>query len=369
MNSYVFSDTDRFRYVRWMDVAVTCPSCKLIAACNCRESLLSYFAILERVQKRVLTQQASSSVANLPVASAGVDKLEAYFTETINLQCVVARSIELGYKVEQVRLRERTPFTKISREDQFIHLRPSVDRSCASSMITNPNRFGTWSSFLEFIRILFGPSAIETARITRLDLNLDFACSLPELLRSIDIKNKRWGAQFLERSGARTGMIVGKGDESVEIYDKTKESNLETPLSRLELRLRGRKLPTRSITEVPDQVLRTKLLNGLEGVSVTFRSKPITDCQVTKLNAFKMILNRDGIHFAKRALNQDRNFDRNFNKLVEIKQWTEQPTQIFQKSIDFFFKPQCIQCTPRLLNEVVHFDGRFPFCRETPKHT
>lgn len=273
----------------------------------------------------------------MAVGGAGIDKLNAIFTQPLRIEDIHEHCLLFACFVTQRYLKDRNLYLEISHGDQYIHLRLTRDRAYAVNMLTNPNRFGSWEVYLEFIQNILTPTVIQSAQISRLDLNLDFACSFQDLIQSVDVKNKKWGAHFVDQAGERTGLILGKGAETIEIYDKSRKSNLPTPQTRLELRLSGRKLPTHKISEVPRVVKQTPLFKGVEGSSLTISSEGVTDAQASRLNEFKLILKREGLHVAKKSMNQDRNFERNFAKLIEIKKWDLQPSQLYQDAIQGFF--------------------------------
>ncbi|GEM_PF-5322893 len=211
-----------------MEVTAPCPICKSFNLCDCGKAFTTFFRILDAVNTRVLREQASSKVENLPVIAAGIDKLETYFNEPLTTEFVLKRSQQLGFMAEQTYLKERTPFLKISDEDKYIFLKPGMDRTHIDRKVTNPNRFNSWSHYMDFIESVLSPLVVKNAILSRLDLNLDFLCTFADLLQSIDVKNKRSALSFRDESGERTGLIIGKGKENIEIYDKAKQSKLDS---------------------------------------------------------------------------------------------------------------------------------------------
>lgn len=323
-----------------MEVTVPCPICKTINACDCRKAIAAYLRILDAVSTRVLREQASSKVEHLPVKSAGVDKLELLLTEALPTELILERSRRLGLTVAQTYLKERTPFLKISDGDHYILLKPGIDRKHIVKMISNPNRFNGWGPYMDFIENVLGPYTVESGILNRLDLNLDFSCTFADLIQSIDVKNKRSALSFKDESGERTGVIIGKGNENIEIYDKTKQAKLDTPCARIEIRLGGKKLPTRQITHLPLLLQSRDLFAPLEGVNLHFTNNALVESKADRLIEFQSLLKREGFYAAKKSMNKERNFDRNFSGLIQIKYWDTQPSQLFKDRIKDFFEVQ-----------------------------
>lgn len=322
-----------------MQLAVPCPICKSISPCECKQALISFFAHTQRAYERVLRQEASSKVEHLPVIGGGVDKLIAYFKEPIQVAEILAKAKHLNYLCQATVLNDKKHYLKVAHEEQSMHLKYSLEKSHVVNMITNPNRFKTWEAHINFIQSIFAYETIKSAKSQRLDLNLDFATPLPTLIQSLDIKNKKCAQRFIDEAGSRTGLIIGKGKETIEIYDKALKDGLNTPYTRLELRLGTSKLKIRDIFEIPSFIQNSKtIFNTLEGVNLNFLSGGISDAQSKRLDTFKMILEREGLYTAKKELNKERNFDRDFSKLVEFKKWDLQPSQLFKNEIARFFE-------------------------------
>ena len=167
---------------------------------------------------------------------------------------------------------------------------------------------------------------------------MDFACELSTLIQSLDVANKRSELTYENKSGARTGVIIGKRSEVFAVYDKAKETNSVDLISRIELRLSGSKVPTRSIADIPLKLASQIFFKNLIGLSVTETKNTKTSDQNERLRQFKGIWGRDGFFAAKRFMNQSRNFDRDFANLIETRPWAEQPSELFKNQIINFFQ-------------------------------
>ncbi len=294
-------------------------------------------SLLEKVQDRVLSNNPSSAAHHLPVICAGIDKLNARFANPIETVSLMRNAREIGLNIKQEYLRDRTPYLKVGTDDRFLHFKLSLDRSHITKMISNPNRFETWQEYYECILALLTSEHIQKINLSRLDLNLDFAVPFLELIQSIDLKNKKCAVSFNDESGDRTGLLIGKGCETIEIYDKAKKNKLASDYTRLELRLSGSKVPSQNLDELPRIIQESNFFETIQGFNVTFLTNEHSESQLSRLNEFKNILMREGLHLARKTMDRDRNFERNFKGLIEIKPWGLQPNLLFKNTIRRFF--------------------------------
>ncbi|MBC7420563.1 MAG: hypothetical protein H7328_07540 [Bdellovibrio sp.] len=326
-----------------MNVTEQCLICQTNNLCDCRQSLASFFNILKSANNRVLRVKPSSDNDQPKVIGAGIDKLNAYFTETIQIGQIHKAAKLFGYTIKRVFLKDRKPYLVISSDSNQIHLKLSYGETDITGLISNPNKFINWQNYYTFINSVVPKEPILNAKVTRLDLNLDFECSFSALTQMLDIKNKRSSLTFIDESGSRTGLIIGKGNEKIEIYDKAKKENLTDNFTRIELRLGKSKLPSRSIIDIPNMVAAGLHFEGLVGVNTRFTDLPLNTEQSLRLAAFKHNLERDGFYSAKKMMNQSRNFDRDFSKLIKVDNWKIQPSQLFKTKIETFIKPQGVK--------------------------
>ncbi len=325
---------------------VPCPICQK-ENCACKAALLSYFSILDSVNARVLSAEPASHEKQPSIRTVGVDKLSGYFQCPIAIESVRQSARLIGVPVKRVFLKNRRPHLEIGEHPLQIHFPINISEDLVTGFVSNPNRFSSWNTFWSFFSSLIPRSTTSSAIITRADFNLDFACSFSNLIESIDIKHKQSSLTFLDDSGERTGLIVGKGAESIAIYDKAKKERIDTPLTRVELRLHRSKLGKGSLEQFPNTVQQCSLFESLIGVTVTRSKVPLSDDQQTRLSNFNSLRRRDGYYSAKKLMNQARNFDRDFSKIIKIEEWTIQPKDLFRHGIKRFFNKEDCQWNQR----------------------
>lgn len=294
---------------------------------------MRYFSILETVNNRILSLKPSSKALDYPIASAGIDKLNAYFLEPLDLSEITTKAKQLGWELKQVRLKNR-PYIQVGRQKCVLLL--SFNQDFITGFVSNPNNFGSWDSYLTFIESLFPLQSIQNAKISRLDLNLDFSQPFETLIQKIDIKNKSIQTRYDDKGGHRTGMYIGKEPSMIAIYDKSRKEKLSSPLTRIELRLSGNKLPCRSINEVTKKLQSNTFFNELVGCELKFKENNLNEHQKSKIQEFKSIMKRDGLCAARKTMNQSRNFDRDFNKIMESTKWATPISEAYKGQIKRF---------------------------------
>lgn len=323
-----------------MENNVPCPICHTSVSCVCISSTTRYFTLLKAVQDRVLSQKdASIKTTHPPTIGAGIDKINMRFKEPFPINQITSNAHKLGLKVSDATLKEKGRFFKIHSGDTFIHFKCSIMGDAVTQMISNPNRFRKWDIYLGYVNSLIPIDIIEDMSLSRLDLNLDFACSFQDLIQSIEVKHKNLSAKFEDKGGHRTGLTIGSGDELFVLYDKSRKNGLKTNYSRIEQRLMRAKLPTRSLFEIPNSLALYSPFKNLEGGSVRFLSSLGLGESILKLQEFKYCLEREGFYSARKAFNTQRNFERDFKGLVLFEKWDQQPKEIFKAKIKTFFEP------------------------------
>lgn len=295
--------------------------------------MVSFFGILEKVQLRILSQKPAS----LPHSSfrAGIDKLNATFTEPIEISAVASLARLQGIECQKVRLKNKHHL-KIVRQKCVFLFPLTGNQEYITGFVSNPNQFMSWQNYLSFTESIVPAESLKASKISRLDLNLDFALPFSDLIQQIDIKNKSTATTHEEKAGHRTGLYIGKNPELILIYDKSKKDNLSEPQSRIELRLTGKKVPCYSIYNLPQYISAGDQFTMLAGCKLSFNEIGLTEVQEQKLQEFKTLAKRDGLYASRKFMNQTRNFDRDFAKLIQSTQWAAQPNELFKSQIRSF---------------------------------
>lgn len=324
-----------------MEAIRPCSICESNLKCDCQPSVLRFFELLQNANARVLSQKPTSPIQLPPrTITAGIDKIEGNLELYIDMPVVLEKAATYGIKITHAWLNKRK-FLKATSDKGSIYLKPSLDKSVITQIISNPNEFDSWKEYYDFLTTILNPSVTERIKVTRLDLNIDFAIPFQSLIKQIDLPNKSTSHSHQSKSGQVTGLYIGKGAESLLIYDKSEEAGLKTPTTRIELKLRSKMLEKLYIDQIPKSLKSIRYFNYVSGLNAVIESNsPISENTNAKLLDFKRTLEREGFYSAKKAFNQSKNFKRDFENLISIRPWAIQPQELFEKHITPFLQKE-----------------------------
>jgi hypothetical protein len=165
-------------------------------------------------------------------------------------------------------------------------------------------------------------------------------------MRGFDVLYKRLCTTHTARSGNTTGVTYGKGTEQIELYDRRERAeSTDGPSTRLELRLRGAEIPFRKVSELPRLIeiiesgdylpLSEVKLERIENVP---RSSIKSKSQIWRVGGCDALISEMGIGFARRRLNQDRNFKKSYERFLERSDLVSDPTGELLRSLRAFFR-------------------------------
>ena len=318
-----------------MEVTPPCTMCRSHKDCSCRNALVSFLGILQGVSDRILTLKSASRAQQSPLAGAGLDKLKARFTTLPTASEIfdAAKRLQLEIKMTPI---ENKMAVKVGNSKTFIHLTLDPSRSFVAGLISNPNRFKSWDAYIHFLENIIPFETLQDAILTRVDLNIDFNLPFSQMIQQIDVKQKSVSVSYEDKGADKTGIYFGKGSEVLVIYDKAKKDRLDSSHSRVELRLSGSKLPTKSLYNLRQHLSENEFFTKIEGHHVEINSSVLAEVQNQKLQDFQSILRREGLFAARKAMSRNRNFSRDFTNSVKLVPWSSHPSEIFKRGIQSF---------------------------------
>lgn len=192
--------------------------------------------------------------------------------------------------------------------------------------------------------MILPPSEIEGAKITRLDLAIDYRECLENVLSGFDFTRKQTRVAYQDKGGSRTGVCIGRGSERIVVYDKAAESGAEELRTRIEIQLAGKKLPARNLDDLR-KTFAQRDWDPFDQITLNQVGFPtevdhFTKIQRERLADLKPILRREGLFSARREFNKQGNFIRDFRSLISVTPWSEQPSDTLRKYFaDYFNTP------------------------------
>jgi len=216
-----------------MELAGTCRCCRTGIGCDCRSALVQFLTILQTTDQRVSTA-----------------KLTIELDQPVSIESLRIAARREEFSINRTRLRDGKWYLELlgGAHGFYTPIVQSQTQEFFWKLITRPSAFGNFVEYQNALHLIVSPAEVATARIQRLDLAVDYQAPLTEILKSLDIPHKRSRVAFMDEGSTRTGIMVGKGNEKIIAYDKAKQKGIAGPLTRIELQLRGKKLPTRKMT-------------------------------------------------------------------------------------------------------------------------
>ena len=320
-----------------------CPVCYFSGSCGCLSRLQRYFELLQVSNQRVSTCKVTSEdPAFLCPQRALIDKLNSALLTPIPRNVLFKRLEKAQLSSRLIKLKDKRWYLEIGGSLTGFYFRVNGNTEPhVANLITRPSAYQSFFEYKSVLRSVLMPEELSSMRLTRLDLALDFPVNLDGFLRSFDVIYKRSKISYLDEGAQRTGLIVGRGNEKILVYDKAREQHLPNPLTRLELQISGRKLPTKSFDELPFFFSSENTWSPFEHIelnSITDRkSLALTPTESARLSEFRSLLSREGYLSARRVFNKQGNFDRDYKPLIEIRRVKNQPSQNFKRLIHNFF--------------------------------
>jgi hypothetical protein len=198
---------------------------------------------------------------------------------------------------------------------------PVFPNASFCSIELNPSKFKSVKDMTALISLI----SDEGLFIKRIDFAVDVPIPIEEIRKAIKAKHKRLRHDYKENDIC-TGFELGSDQEIICIYDKAYEllkrrkyrkleGQIPKLMTRIELRLRAKKIPFKSFDELqnyldinPFKIIEFYKLDNLEGFS---------DFQLFQVNKLLITVNESGcLHGAIKRLNQNNNFKRDHKYLI-----------------------------------------------------
>ncbi len=327
-----------------MYVAPSCPICHSQSnGCNCQSDLVRFVELLSSANQRVSTIQVTSPSSNKTPKAALIDKLTFDLGSPIPREEFISRINASGLKHQIKKLRDRRWYIQVGTSEVGIYGALSHYQSQhVLKLVTRPSAFAHYDEYKQRLTQILLPEEILQLRVTRLDVALDYPLDLQTTLSGLDYVHKQSKVTYQDRGGHRTGICVGTGNEKIVVYDKAAKANQDSDLTRIELQLSGTKLPARSLEGIETAILSEEWnpfkAIALNTVKITPLPNTLSTTQQERLQNLDSLLKREGLFSARRTLNEQGNFTRDYGSLFTAEPWPEQPAESFKKQIRTFFK-------------------------------
>jgi len=327
-----------------MEGAWSCPVCNNVpekADCSCRSALSRFFTLLQTGDSR--------SVSTLKVQSrhkqgrACIDKLTFALPSPVSVAEIYHKLSTQSIACVKVKLRDHKWYIRVGDSDSgtFVHL-GQFDSQWTSKIVTRPSAFSDFASYQAHLNTSFGGNLMDQAKIVRCDFAVDYDTTLVSLLRGLDVANKQVVTQFTAKGSEKTGVMIGKGSEKVVVYDKSRDLNSAIPCTRIEVQLTGAKVPSLTLNELKTKTSAGKVKTGFENLSLhdVDLIEAITiprEQDQERRRQLDLVLSREGLLSARKTLDVNGNFQRNYGSLMTLHPWEPQPHEVLTNELKQYF--------------------------------
>ncbi|MCB0404711.1 MAG: hypothetical protein KDD51_07975 [Bdellovibrionales bacterium] len=270
-----------------------------------------------------------------------IDTLELIFEGRPDPGCFREAFKKHDLKAEIHFLRGESPGTKFVTwtGDRLFTV---IQRSNRTKILARPCRFKSLQKFIQVLTDFFGES-IGSARIRRIDFAIDLTQSLEDLYWKVDFCRKQLVTGYSSRCGQPTGITAGAGTEVQKLYDRFKKTKGQDDHRRIEVCLTKKKIPAATLAELvgydPKRIAITVFLN-IRFFSISITSRDLTKARYRRQIEIKTLIDNIGYTDARRRLNRNRNFHRDYANLLKITPELIQPQDLLASSLNAFWFPE-----------------------------
>lgn len=205
--------------------------------------------------------------------------------------------------------------------------------------VFNPSKFKSYESILTLLKLLFDDPA--NLKIIRIDHAVDICFEVQRVRNTFRWSRKK--SREVYRDGKiLTGIYIGNCPERLAIYDKARESKVDGPLTRVELRQFNKKIPIRLFSELPT----LQYYNPFEKLiieKVAENSNSLNKKDKFKQLALKNLILEGGMQGAYKLLNVHSNFNRDFKNQLEPDTEIPNLDELYQNNLSRFFNMNFIK--------------------------
>jgi hypothetical protein len=202
----------------------------------------------------------------------------------------------------------------------------------------NPSSEVDWITFYQKSKPLWHIFDLYKLKILRLDLTIDLREDFKSISSGIVVKYKQSADVF--KKSKITGLNFGTGDEVIKVYNRSLKAKLPFDCTRIEILLKGKKLPFYTIKDFIKLVNdrdKFRLFNPFINISLNTLELKQNITTENELRAMYQLEITPYFYF-KKIHNQNGNFNRNFKDIIKLSPKKIQPTEIIETGLVQFFK-------------------------------
>lgn len=292
-----------------------------------------------------------------------VDTISLTFSAGPKVSDLIQRAEVLGMRVREggrgPNIGGRKPWLEVMHGGRSLHIYVELAYPGIrwfKKVTVTASRFPTFKDLYVTLRLLFDPH-LEFATVTRIDFAVDLLAPINEVIGRTWVSYKRHRDLRLTAGSNASGIYIGKAPSQIKFYDKAKwdpewaanyraDGEEETPaVTRIEASLTGNRIPIEFLYELPgifsdadNRFDPFENINLFDEVDIVPETSVRERRELVRYVELRTLLNFCGLHFARKHLNQNRNFLRDYNKFLIYSDNAIPLCEIFQPAIKNYFK-------------------------------
>lgn len=243
---------------------------------------------------------------------------------------------KISHETGQFRSREN--YLKVlTKSNSPVYLTFNWATKQITNIILNPSTYSKYECFiLDVSDCILTRGILESLPINRLDKTIDIASHPIEIYRGLEVKFKRIATAYGLESGLMTGLQLGKGQEIIKVYHKSRRSQLPFDCTRIEIACTGKKIQFTCLKEMVAFWRHESKLRDSSFMNIQLNTfLKTSNCK--KAYELEVLTTNLAYSVAKQMLNKNGNFHRDYKNRHTLTPLNNQPDNIFNEGMRIFF--------------------------------
>lgn len=311
-----------------------------------RDALTDTLRLLLTTHTRVSSQKVTSDDPYSSYGRGLLDKLEIFLPSPVSPTWIREKCFKEGFQVSERYKSDKKLYLTVTVESQKIScLIGHPNNQEIKKIILNPSHCESYSHTEMNLLRLFGPSVL-TAKVYRIDFTVDIFKDYSQVLKGLNVKHKVSNIEYIGGS-IRTGLLVGANNDKIIIYNKAVREKSSNPWTRIERQISSSKkikeiIGIKNLGELRDKWDEILAFNPLSIVTLNniefINSDNLDNQHKDRLNEAKALIKHEGYFLARKKLNANRNFERDYGRFFALTPVNIQPYKIFNHDITNYFR-------------------------------
>lgn len=237
-------------------------------------------------------------------------------------------SIDTSGMMDSHYLRARRYITQ-NKQVFTLKTNPKQQNIAPLAIELNPSHF---SGLAEMNRVIQSITDLDKLRFSRLDFSSDLPVSFNDCWRLVDVKYKTVRDRY--RSFSVNGLYFGCNNNIIKVYDKTKQANLDHPVTRVEVMQKHRSLVIGNFSKIYE----LEKFDPFQNIRFMELILPPESGSPKSYTELSERIKTDGLSVARRELGVQNNFNKTFSRYLTESPLTQQMKELHETELKKFLR-------------------------------